>query len=252
VALANATHYQGRAVTVAAMEAMMRVAVMQPYLFPYAGYFALVANVDLFVFYDDAAFNNRSWYNRNRILAPGKEWEYLRLSVKHASRGTPVRDVVLDDPEKDRARAAFLLSAYRRAPHYQEVAELVDSIFALRTSSLNEIASRSVAEVSAYLNLSTRFTWSSKLSYDRQASATEKILQLCEAAGGSHYVNLPGGRPLYDDDDFTRRGIQLQFIEMPPMEYAVAGFEFVPSLSIVDVMMWCERDTIVRHISNRT
>ena len=52
---------------------MKRLAIMQPYIFPYIGYFQLIADVDIFIVYDNIKYTKKGWINRNRMLQYGKD-----------------------------------------------------------------------------------------------------------------------------------------------------------------------------------
>ncbi|CAI8813119.1 WbqC family protein [Pseudomonas zeae] len=229
----------------------MKVALMQPYFFPYLGYFDLIASANLFVFYDDAAFSKNSWYNRNRILASNKEFEYIRVSVKNASLGTPVREVFLKDKRADLSRTNGLLQAYRRAPYYKEVTALVNETFEFSDDNLSNIAMHSIKRITTYLELDKQFLCSSDVAYERDQDAISKVISVCKAVGAEQYVNLPGGRSLYDTDFFSQQGLALSFTPTLDFTYAVSGFDFVPSLSIIDVLMWCSPQTVRSYLISR-
>ncbi|WP_063901993.1 WbqC family protein [Burkholderia ubonensis] len=229
----------------------MKAALMQPYFFPYLGYFDLAASSDLFVFYDDAAFSKNSWYNRNRVLAPNKEWEYVRVSVQGASLGTSVKEIKLSNKAGDLARTNSLLQVYRRAPYYKEVVALVNETFESSDDYLANVAVGSVKRSAAYLALECRFSRSSDLEYARDQDAVQKVISVCKAVGATRYVNLPGGRELYDVDVFSRQGLELSFTPVLDLTYPVSGFDFVPSLSIIDVLMWCSPQTIRSYLISR-
>ncbi|WP_321820028.1 MULTISPECIES: WbqC family protein [unclassified Burkholderia] len=229
----------------------MKTALMQPYFFPYLGYFDLVVSSDLFVFYDDAAFSKNSWYNRNRILAPNKEWEYVRVSVQGAPLGTPVKEIRLSNKAGDLARTNSLLQAYRRAPYYKDVVALVNETFESSDDHLANAAANSIKRSAAYLGLDCRFTRSSELEYARDQDAVQKVIGVCKAVGATQYVNLPGGRELYDPEVFSRQGLELSFTPVLDLTYPVSGFDFVPSLSIIDVLMWCAPQSICSYLISR-
>ncbi|EKS9916161.1 WbqC family protein [Burkholderia multivorans] len=229
----------------------MKAALMQPYFFPYLGYFDLVASSDLFVFYDDAAFSKNSWYNRNRILALTKEWEYVRVSVQGAPLGTSVKEIMLSNKSGDLARTNSLLQAYRHAPYYKEVVDLVNETFASTDDYLVNVAVDSIKRSAAYIGLDCRFTRSSELDYARDQEAVQKVIGICKSIGATQYVNLSGGRELYDADVFSRSGIELSFTPALDMTYPVSGFDFVPSLSIIDVLMWCAPQSICSYLISR-
>jgi hypothetical protein len=229
----------------------MRVALMQPYFFPYIGYFELIKNVDLFIFYDDAAFSKNGWYNRNRILSPAKDFEYIRASIKKASLGTSVRDIMLSDPQGDRDRSLSVLNIYNASRNYKEVKSIVSETYLSAGNSLSEIAVLSVINSCKFLEIGTSFDFSSQINYNRNATAADKVLQICAAVGATHYVNLSGGKHLYDHQLFIKHGIQLLFTEESNFVYGYDGLPSVPNLSIVDVMMRCDPSNVASYLDSK-
>ena len=89
-----------------------------------------------------------------------------------------------------------------------------------------------------YLGVSPKWHISSALEKDNRLRGKEKVLAICEELGATHYVNAPGGRALYEKEEFVNRGVQLSFLEPRAISYRQVGSEFVPNLSIIDVMMF--------------
>lgn len=229
----------------------LKIALMQPYFFPYVGYFDLVASSDIFVFYDDAAFSKNGWYNRNRILSRNKEWEYIRVSVRRGPLGSQCNTITLHDKQADLNRTKALLQVYAKAPFWAEVMALVDAVFANSGETLASVAAQSVIETCKYLELPLQVAWSSELNYDRGAPALAKILQICKHFGATDYVNAPGGQTLYNSTEFAAAGLKLHFTRLTDLSYAVEGFNFVPNLSIIDVLMWLSPSEVRQYLSCR-
>ena len=224
---------------------------MQPYFFPYLGYFDLVASSDVFVFYDDASFSKNSWYNRNRILSKNKEWEYVRVSIQGSSLGTFVKEIRLNNKPGDLNRTNNLLQTYRRAPYYRDVIALVNETFESSDELLASITIESIKRSAAYIGLKCFFVRSSELEYMRDQDAVGKVISVCKTVGATQYVNLPGGRELYNADVFFRHGVELSFTPNLDLTYPVSGFNFVPNLSIIDVLMWCAPQSIRSYLASR-
>ncbi len=77
----------------------MRLAVMQPYFFPYLGYFALIKKSDHFVIFDTPQFIRHGWIERNRILKPVEGWQYIKVPLVKHSRETAIKDIVIRNSE---------------------------------------------------------------------------------------------------------------------------------------------------------
>ena len=227
----------------------MKVAIMQPYFFPYIGYFQLIGAVDLFIVYDNIKYTKEGWINRNRMLQNGRD-ALFSLPLKSDSDFLDVRDRELAanfNPEKLLNRIS---GAYRRAPHFAQTYPLVEKTVRHEERNLFRFLHHALLETCKHLGLATEFRISSAVAIDHDLKNQERVLALCEAVGASTYVNAIGGTALYVRDAFRARGIELKFIRPKPFEYHQFGNDFVPLLSILDVMMFNSLDTIREHIGS--
>lgn len=224
---------------------------MQPYLFPYIGYFQLVAAVDKFVFYDDVNYIKNGWINRNRLVIAGAV-RYITVPLSGASPLLKINEVQVQPREKWLGKLLeSIRHAYSKAPRYRDVNELIRSILQARFDCISELASHSVIEVSRYLGLGTEFGHSSALYGNADLHGVERVLDICVREGATEYLNLPGGKSLYDAHAFERRGIKLAFIEPNLSPYPRLGAVFEPGLSILDVLMFNEADEARQMLSAR-
>ncbi|MFY2763366.1 WbqC family protein [Arenimonas sp. MALMAid1274] len=216
----------------------MKVAVMQPYFFPYIGYFQLMHAVDCFVFYDDAQYMKGGWVNRNRILLDGapRWWTY---AVAHDDYRLPIASRRYDrSPSRDRSLLDKLQTSYRHAPHYAAAMATVAGALEgdeARVSALNEQLLRRTA---AGLDIGCRFVRSSEVVQDRSLSGEARVIELCRRLGATQYINAIGGRALYHQNEFALAGLELAFLQPRPLAYAQFDHAHVPFLSIVDVLMF--------------
>ncbi|MBD2704548.1 WbqC family protein [Spirosoma sp. BT702] len=217
----------------------MTLAIMQPYFLPYIGYMQLMKAVDTFVLYDDVAFINRGWINRNRLLINGQEFMFT-VPLKDASQNKRISEVHLADDPKWRSKLLKTIEqGYRKAPFYQTVMPLTEKIVNFTTDSIADLVHFGLIELNQYLGLTTELVKSSSI-YDNVAlKAQERILDICRQTGATQYINPIGGTELYDKPTFAEAGIQLNFIKSKKVEYHQLGktAEFVPWLSIIDVLM---------------
>jgi hypothetical protein len=215
-----------------------RLAIMQPYLFPYAGYFQLVAAVDRFVFYDDVNFIKGGWINRNRLLRQGAP-AYFTIPLEGASPFMPI-DRIETAPRERWLRKLLdsLRHAYGRAPHYEAVMPLVEAVLLPESRSIAGIAKRSVTLVSDYLGLRTAFVDSSRIFRNNALQGAARVLDICCQCGAREYLNLPGGASLYAATEFADRGMTLRFVPVSLVPYRQGAHAFVPGLSILDMLMF--------------
>ena len=225
---------------------------MQPYFFPYIGYFDLLASTDIFVAYDDADFSKNGWINRNRIASNVKDFNYIRLTAGHVPLGTPINAVRIKSAQSDLdAIKANIYAAYRKAPYFGAVAALIDDVFSTPDDGLASLATRSVSLAAARMDIKPTVINSSTLDYDRSLTAAEKIISICKGIGADTYVNLSGGRELYDVETFARHGLSLQFTTPCDLTYSTGDRDFVPNLSIIDAMMWASPETLSEFLHER-
>jgi hypothetical protein len=216
----------------------MTLAIMQPYLFPYIGYFQLVAAVDRFVFLDDVAFIKKGWINRNRILVSGKPWTFT-VPLRDASQNRPICDTEIHAQEFTPSKLMRTIDlAYRKAPFFASTYALAERVFGGTYQSIAEMAQESVRFVCEYLELSTPFVRSSTCHGPSPLKGAERIREICAHEGATRYLNPSGGTELYEAADFAAQGIELRFLQSREQSYPQWGGPFVPWLSILDVLMF--------------
>jgi WbqC-like protein family len=212
-------------------------AIMQPYFMPYIGYFQLIASVDVFVVYDNIKYTKKGWINRNRILREGQATVFsLPLKGDRDALDICEREIAADfEPTTLLNRVA---AAYRRAPFFLDTFPLVEQVIRYEERNLFRFLAHSISSTCEHLGIATETRRSSDVPSDHRLRAQDRVLGICEAVGATVYVNAIGGRELYSVEDFRARGIELLFIRSKPVEYSQFGLPFVPSLSIIDVLMF--------------
>ena len=224
----------------------MKLAIMQPYFFPYIGYFQLIAAADLFVVYDDVNFIKNGWINRNRILVNG-EPRYINVAIRGASSFRKIKGTAIDPSGIWRERLLKSVEySYKRAPFFNMVFPVIAEIVRFPSSELSEYLLNSLKGILRYLKIGTALVESSEIYGNDELRAQERIIDICIREGATEYINAIGGKTmnLYSGKAFRQRGINLKFIRSRPIEYPQFGGSFVPWLSIVDVMMFNPIDKI--------
>lgn len=223
-------------------------AIMQPYIFPYIGYYQLIYACDVFVFYDDVNFIKRGFVNRNNILVNGHAKRFT-ISLKDASQNKKINELFLLD--KNDKLLKTISQSYRKAPYFSDVYPLIEDVLSTNDNNLAKVASRSVLTVFDYLGLTNcnEFIYSSDLNYNRELSAAEKLIDICSITSSDKYINSIGGRDLYQREDFSKHGIELRFIKKKEFSYKQGSSEFVDNLSMIDVMMYNGKEQIVKFLS---
>ena len=224
----------------------MKLAIMQPYFFPYIGYFQLIAAVDLFVVYDDVNFIKNGWINRNRILVNG-EPRYVNVAIRGASSFRAIKGTAIDPSSIWREKLLKSVEYnYKRAPCFQSAFPVISDIIRFPSSELSEYLLNSIKGILQYLKIGTTLVVSSATYGNDDLRAQERIIDICRREGATEYINAIGGMALYRKDDFARNGIQLRFLKSLMPFYGQFSEHFVPALSIIDVMMFNSVETITR------
>ena len=236
----------------------MKVAIMQPYFFPYLGYFDLIYSADLFIVYDTVQYIKQGWINRNRVLHPKKNgWLYISVPVNknsfHSSYQTPILDIEIANEKPWRQRILAQIMHYSsHAPYFVETMDFVKECLDTEQDHISKFNAHVLMKTAKLLDLNFRIQFCSELNInlDSNLNAQEQILHLCEVLGAKEYGNLPGGINLYHPEDFRKRNIKLTFHKLPPLVYSTSPYTFEPSLSIVDLLMWNRPQTIKGHLDS--
>jgi len=224
----------------------MKLGIMQPYVFPYIGYFQLINAVDQFVIHDDAQWIKGGWINRNRILVQGKP-VYITLPLQNDSTLLNINQRQLSaDIEKQKEKIIRQIEgSYRKAPRFGPVMGVVRECLAYPERNVSEFIVNSLRVCCAYLGIHTPFVLSSQLDKRDELHGQDRVLDINVGMKASHYINPIGGIELYDKERFADRGLRLSFIKARDVAYGQMGSgEFVPFLSIIDVMMFNSRRDI--------
>lgn len=216
----------------------MKLAIMQPYIFPYIGYFQLIKAVDKFVIYDDVNFINRGWINRNRILVNGKD-SLFTIPLKEASQNKLINEIEVnwDDAWKSKWLKT-LEQSYKKAPYFQQVRPIIEQTLGQEKTIFSEIIVENLKLINAYLGITTEIIPSSSIYQNTELKAQTRILDICLQEKTNHYINPIGGIELYQKEVFEEKGMQLNFIKSKPVQYPQLKNDFVPWLSILDVLMF--------------
>lgn len=216
-----------------------KIGVMQPYIFPYLGYFQLISALDTFVIYDNTQFISRGWVNRNRILVNGKA-SFITFPLKgsHLTENINKR-YFLDDIawHKKRLLNGIYLS-YARAPFFRETFPLIESIVNFKEQNVALFNENSIRILCRHLGIFTKILVSSQLPFYEKLSGTERLINLLNGLGADVSINPIGGFHLYRCEEFRRHGITLKFIKTEDIPYRQFNGAYVTNLSIIDMLMF--------------
>lgn len=221
----------------------MKIAIMQPYLFPYIGYFQLINAVDKFILLDDVNYIIRGWINRNRILVNGKE-HLFSAPVKKASQNKKIAECeVVDGPWKGRL-IKTLEFAYKKAPYYYQSTELVEECLNYPENNLSKWLTHQIKLICIYLQIPCVISNSNNDYNNTHLKGQDRLIDICRIELADSYLNPIGGVSLYDKNTFKNNGIKLNFLRTNNFIYNQLKPGFIKDLSIIDVLMFNSRDEI--------
>jgi hypothetical protein len=213
----------------------VKIGIMQPYLFPYIGYFQLMNMVDKYVIYDDVQFIKGGWINRNNILIQGEK-RLFSIQLDDASPNKMINEIDIKDNFENFQKTITM--AYSKAPYFEQVFEAIKKICSYNDKNLARFIGNSFVEIAKYLDFQTEFIYSSTLQKDNTLRGQDKVIAICKELGGDQYFNAIGGQELYSRQDFANHGMELKFLKPHLAEYKQFSNEFIPGLSFIDIMMF--------------
>lgn len=219
----------------------MRIGIMQPYFFPYIGYFSLIKHTDQFILFDTPQFIRHGWIERNRILNPNGEWQYISVSLMKHGQKTPINEIKINNTIDWKRKILDQLVHYKKAPNYEKVTAVVKDIFSDDFSDIVSLNKSALIKICKYLQIKTDISVFSDmhLKIDEVNSADEWALNICKAMEGvTEYWNPPGGKEFFDIRKYKEAGICIKFPRINIREYRQGRHAFEGSLSIIDVMMF--------------
>ncbi len=221
---------------------MKKIAILQSNYIPWKGYFDMIAAVDEFILYDDMQYTRRDWRNRNQIKTPqGLQWLTVPVMVK-GKYHQAIRQTEIDGAGWALLHWRALVQNYRRAPHFDEIAVLIEPLYlAEGYSHLSKLNRRFIEMVCRYLDIHTviKNSW----DYSLPEGKTERLADLCLQAGGTEYISGPAAREYIDARIFTERGIKLSWFDYDGYPaYPQLWGEFNHRVTILDLLFNCGKE----------
>jgi hypothetical protein len=223
------------------MKENQSVAIMQPFFFPYLGYFSLMKHTDNWIVFDDIRYSNQAWGNRNRILKHPEGWAWINVPVKDHKRETFYSNILIQNEINWKRKIINQFEYYKiHAPFYKDVLKIIQEVFSEDFSHLVDLNIHAMKKVCEYLKIDFKYTKFSEmnLGINSVQHPGQWALEICKAIKSTNYVNPCEGHPIYDKKEYDDAGISLQFIINRVSPYDQKRAEFEARLSIIDVMMW--------------
>ncbi len=223
---------------------------MQPYFCAYIGYYQLINSVDKFVICDNMQYTKKGWFNRNRILDNGtdrmftiplkKDNRYLNANLRYLA----------DNSITERMRILKQIqSLYKKAPFFSQNYPLFRRLFIQENNNLFDFIHFSVIELCSIFDIKTQIILSSSLDIDQELKSQDRIIEMCKYLKTDTYINAIGGKELYDKESFNKEGIDLKYIRTKKIEYDQFDHDFVPWLSIIDILMFNDIEKVKGYLN---
>jgi hypothetical protein len=219
---------------------MVTIGIMQPYIFPYLGYFQLLKAVDVFVSHDDVQYIKGGWINRNRILFKDVS-QYITFPIKKEPFNTAINrhyfagSILL---KKKKKILGSVRQAYSKAPFFNDIYFFLEDIISTKEKNIACFAEHTQLEILKYLNIEVTYKRSSELDLDTSLKGQDRVIEIVKRFKGKRYINPIGGLDLYSSEKFNKNGIELRFLNSIVKPYPQFSNDFVPNLSIIDVLMF--------------
>ncbi len=227
----------------------IKLGIMQPYYCPYIGYWQLINAVDDFVVYDNIKYTKRGWINRNRFLQNGKD-ALFTINLKKDSDFLDIKDRIISNAFDKKRIFRLFEASYKKAPYFEEAISFLESILFYDETNLFKYIYHSIKEICKFLNIETKLIISSEINIDHNLKSQDKVLAICQNLRAAVYINPIGGLELYSKETFNKQGIELKFIKSKPIEFIQFNNEFIPWLSIIDIMMFNSKEDISKLLNH--
>ena len=206
--------------------------------FPYLGYWQTLNAVDKYVIYDDVNYIKNGWINRNNILLNGQK-HLITIPLDGASSFLPINQIKTTQRFNEKEKLLKTIeAAYKKAPYFNDVFPLVHDIVMEDSCLIINALLKQFKTVAKYLDIKTELIISSTLDKNNDLKAQDKVIHICKLLGGTQYINAIGGQELYSFNDFKQNGLELSFLQTEFTPYKQFKNEFVPGLSMMDILMF--------------
>lgn len=228
----------------------MAIGIMQPYFFPYIGYFQLINACDKFILFDDVSYMKKGWINRNHFLI-NKQKKLFTLPLKKISQNKLINTIEIFDRNKSINLFCKMISLnYTKAPYFNEVNNLLTEIFNINTKKLSILLEHSIKCLVNYMDIDTKIIPTSSIYNNSILKGQTRIIDICKQENTDLFVNPIGGKQLYSQETFQNTGLEIKFIKSNFDEYNQFDNQFQKGLSIIDVLMFNSKQQISRYLNN--
>lgn len=230
----------------------MKLGIMQPYFFPYLGYYSIINYTDFLILFDSVQYIRHGWINRNRILKPETGWQYIIVPLEKHSRETLIKEIKISNNSDWKNKILRQLEHYKKqAPFFLDTMHLLNDIFQFEANDITQFNLHILKKTCEYINIPFNFRIFSDMNMDLEEIENPGDWAYCISMnlGVKEYINSPGGENMFDKKRFDIAGIKLKFLELESVEYNQRRESFEPDLSIIDVLMFNNPDEIIKLVN---
>jgi len=212
---------------------------MQPYFFPYVGYFQLINAVDKFVLLDDVSFIKKGWINRNYILVNGKP-NLFTIPLRKVSQNKLINEIEIDNGSGWEGKFLKTLNAsYKNAKYFNQAMQILEELFNEDCKLIGDLICSSLIKVKNYLGINTEIASTSSVYDNIVLKGQDRILDICLKEKAERYINAVNGKALYSKEVFSEKGVEIKFIKTNEIRYNAGQEACGRPLSFLDIMMHC-------------
>ena len=214
---------------------MKRIAVLQSNYLPWKGYFDIIHDVDLFIFYDDVQYTKNDWRNRNRVKTPaGLSWLTIPVGTDEHRL---ICDVRLTDGRWQKKHWTTMSQCYSRTPYFSRYGDFFEDAYLKQQWDSLSVLNQYLITYIARECLGTGTAFADSRTYTLSGRRLQRLLDLCVKAGATHYLSGPSAKTYIDPAAFERAGVALEWksYEGYP-EYPQQFPPFRHDVSIVDLL----------------
>ena len=222
----------------------MRGTILQPTYLPWIGYFEMIAKSEVFVIFDHVQFVKKSWQQRNRIKTPnGMIW--LTIPVKKESIGTPINQIKIYKNDVLLKHWKTIENNYKKTLFFNKYSDVFEKLFTKEYRFLKDLNLEIIKSICDILKIETNIILSSELELnDEKLERTDKVINLCKCAGITSLYDAKGAKDLLNVQQFSNANISITFQDFKIVEYPQKWGDFIPYLSIIDLLFNCGPDSI--------
>lgn len=222
------------------------IAITQPYFLPYYNYWKMLNLSDVVVILNNVNFKKKGFIHRNNFLVNGSK-KLISLKISNSSQNKKIRDLKLL-PDKDFKQT--LLHNYKSSKNFKKFEPYLDAIFSYPNMYLDVFLINSIKVICSFLKINKKIILETDIKETEKYKGEEKIIFICKYFKIKNYLNLPGGKNIYNSENFIKNNLSLNFLDESNYYYSQKNKNFVKNLSIIDAIMNDDYENLIKTINH--